>query len=228
MLTVVTLPDMFTMSTRNHGQIMNSSKNPKPYHHGDLRRSLLEEAALLMEEEGLESLTLRKVAQRVGVSHTAPYRHFQDKAEILCAVATIGFQDLAAAMTQALPTAGACPKSQLLELGVAYVRYSVTHPSYFRAMFREHPSPSEELQQSGQQAFQQLLGAVERGISAKAFRQDDAQSMALTAWTQVHGIATLLLDGLLRDESSVEQAFVDHADAMARALIPNLIQGLTA
>lgn len=205
---------------------MNSSKNPKPYHHGDLRRSLLEEAALLMEEEGLESLTLRKVAQRVGVSHTAPYRHFQDKAEILCAVASLGFERLTAAMSEVAPTPIESANTRLMELGVAYVCHGVANPAYFRAMFREHPSPSEELKVSRQQAFRLLFDAVDAGIQSKQFRQADAQLMAMTAWTQVHGIATLLVDGLLRDETSTQLSPTEHADAIARALIPNFIEGL--
>ena len=78
---------------------------PKPYHHGDLRRALLRAAVVILEREGPSALSLRAVAREAGVSPAAPYHHFKDKSELLNAVATEGFNRLKAALAEAFATA---------------------------------------------------------------------------------------------------------------------------
>ncbi|MEV6629611.1 TetR/AcrR family transcriptional regulator [Actinoplanes sp. NPDC051470] len=99
----------------------------KPYHHGDLRRALLTEAAVAIEESGVAKLSLRDLARRAGVSHAAPTHHFGDKAGLLTALAVEGYHRLAAELGAA---------ESFLDGGVAYVRFAVTHRAHFEVMFR--------------------------------------------------------------------------------------------
>jgi AcrR family transcriptional regulator len=103
----------------------------RPYHHGDLRRVLLEAAVEAIDEVGPAALSLRDLARRAGVSHAAPAHHFGDKAGLLTAVAADGFRRLAATLGDAYRATGS-----FLEVGVAYVRFAVTHRAHFEVMFR--------------------------------------------------------------------------------------------
>src|ERR687888_1062469 len=103
----------------------------RPYHHGDLRRVLLEAAVEAIGQVGPAAVSLRDLARRAGVSHAAPAYHFGDKAGLLTAVAADGFARLAATLREAYQTTGS-----FLEVGVAYVRFAVTHRAHFEVMFR--------------------------------------------------------------------------------------------
>src|SRR5215218_3535844 len=107
------------------------SKDARPYHHGDLRRALLQAALEAIAEVGPAAVSLRDLARRAGVSHAAPAHHFGDKAGLLTAVATDGFRRLAATLGEAYEATGS-----FLEVGVAYVRFAVTHRAHFEVMFR--------------------------------------------------------------------------------------------
>jgi len=204
--------------------IVNSAKPPKPYHHGNLRQELLDHAALLIEGDGLESLTLRKVAKGIGVSHMAPYRHFPDKAAIIAALAEQGFKALKRAMEEAAATEDA-PKAQITALGLAYVQHSISHPAQFRAMFREHKGDFPDLDAASAASFGVLIGAMARGVDSDVLNQADPEQLALTAWTTVHGLATLLVDGFLRTEDSKIDDF-QQALAITSQVLENLLQGL--
>lgn len=152
------------------------------YHHGDLRAALLRAAGKLLEKEGLASLSLREVARRAGVSHNAPYRHFADRNALLAALAAEGFQQLARALEA----------NDGREMGAAYVRFALTHPQRFRLMFggllklESHP----ELARASEGAY----GALVAAMTAKKEMQDPATAAA-AAWSLVHGLSHLLLDG---------------------------------
>src|SRR5215213_4055244 len=107
-----------------------ASKDARPYHHGDLPRALLEAAVEAIAEVGPAAVSLRDLARRVGVSHAAPAYHFGDKAGLLTAVAADGFERLAATLRQAYQTTGS-----FLEVGVAYVRFAVTHRAQLEVRF---------------------------------------------------------------------------------------------
>ncbi|MEL7364234.1 MAG: TetR/AcrR family transcriptional regulator, partial [Bacteroidota bacterium] len=103
------------------------------YHHGDLRRTLLDEASSVLEADGIGALSLRDLARRAGVSATAPYHHFKGKADLVCALAADALADLDAAL--AAPR-HADPGDRLRAIGVAYVLFAVAHPERFRLAFR--------------------------------------------------------------------------------------------
>src|SRR5215467_8023087 len=106
----------------------------KPYHHGNLREALLEAAIRLIAEVGPTAFTLREVARRAGVSHNAPYRHFQDKDDLMAAVAAQGFQELTAAMLEAAGQRSDV-REQLKQAGLGYVTFALRCPEHFTVMF---------------------------------------------------------------------------------------------
>jgi|SRR5579859_3487876 len=199
---------------------------PGAYHHGDLRRALLVAAFELLAERGLDGLALREVARRAGVTHAAPYHHFADKAALLAALVEAGFEDLA----MALRAAGQAPGTNLerfANVGVAYVRFAADHPATFRLLFRPElrsgvePGGQAAVGEAGQAAFGVLLDAV-RACLASGEVAGDAQTLALSAWCLVHGLATLLLDGPLREHFDP----TEQTELVARRVTAVLASGL--
>src|SRR5918996_5749972 len=119
-------------------------KPRRPYHHGNLRRGLLDEALATIRAEGVEGLKLREIGARLGVSRTALYRHFADKRALLIAVATDGFRTLREQLVTAWEE-GARGRAAFQSMGVAYVRFAVANPSHYRVMFSRFidPQPRE-------------------------------------------------------------------------------------
>ena len=109
-------------------------KPSRPYHHGNLRRALLDEALATIRAEGVEGLTLREIGARLGVSRTALYRHFADKRALLAAVATEGFRTLRQRLVAAWEEGGH-DRAAFESMGVAYVRFAVANPAHYRVMF---------------------------------------------------------------------------------------------
>ncbi len=170
------------------------------YHHGDLRQALIDGAIALIAEQDISSLSLREVARRVGVSHAAPYRHFADKEALLAAVAEEGFIRLTASMRQQQQMVSDDPLQRLQATGVGYVKFAIAHPSYYRVMFgtfQKEESPHPKQARVGYQAFEVLLNAIRAGQQAGAVRSGDTFQLALVAWSAVHGLAMLLIDGCL-------------------------------
>jgi AcrR family transcriptional regulator len=181
-------------------------KQRRAYHHGDLRRALLDEALATIRAEGVNALTLREIGARVGVSRTALYRHFADKAALLAAVATEGFRTL----RQELVTAweGGRGKEAFQAMGAAYVRFAVANPSHYRVMFggfvhRQAPGPELAAEAAG--AFQALVDAVAALQRNAVVPRDDTLLMARYVWAVVHGVAMLGIDGQLREPGAVEE-----------------------
>lgn len=173
----------------------------KAYHHGDLRRALLDASIALIAESGVEALSLREVAQRIGVSSAAPYHHFGSKAQLLGAIAASGFVGLGDAMETAI-AALKDPEEPLLRLeaiGNAYVAFAVRHPTEFRLMFRPSMVSAKDLPADcdPSRGFTQLLDAVGRVTRALSPGLIPPEGLVLTAWSVVHGAAELLLEGPL-------------------------------
>ena len=162
------------------------SKDARPYHHGDLRRALLDAAIQAILEVGPAAVSLRDLARRTGVSHAAPAHHFGDKAGLLTALATDGFRRLAATLREAHQATGS-----FLEVGVAYVRFAVTHRAHFEVMFRPelyHPD-DPELVRAREQARALLYPPAAEAATSPDGRDDVRAGVA--AWSLVHGLATL-------------------------------------
>lgn len=185
-----------------------------PYHHGNLRRALLDAALDTISTDGVAALNLRDLARRCGVSHAAPTHHFGDRRGLLTAIATEGYDGLAAATAATWDETGS-----FLEVGVAYVRYAVGHPGHFRVMFRpDLVDPVDpELARASSASAAMLYGPV--GSVAAVEGDDAARRVAgIAAWALVHGIATLWLQGSLRGGP------VDDPEALTRAAAAHLFE----
>jgi AcrR family transcriptional regulator len=172
----------------------------RPYHHGDLRRALIDAAIQVIEHDGLATLSLRELARRVGVSNAAPVHHFGDKAGLLTAIATEGFAQLGDELQRTY-----AETSSFLELAVAYVGFAVAYRAHFEVMFRPelyHPDDSH-LAQARRRTREILSGSLAefRGPSAP-----DAPRAGLAAWALAHGLATLLISGNLPAERDRDPA----------------------
>jgi AcrR family transcriptional regulator len=186
---------------------MPRAKRPATYHHGDLRRALVEAAIPLLRSGGAEALTLRAVARAAGVSQTAPYRHFADRAALVAAVAEDGFRRLrvrliAAARGPAKTTGRAqhTARGGLQAIALEYVRFASQHPEEYRVMFGREIAAAPTAEGSARQDVVALLrGGIVALQEQRLVREGDVGTMALSAWSLVHGLAMLALDGQLSD-----------------------------
>jgi AcrR family transcriptional regulator len=170
---------------------------PKNYHHGNLRNELLDTAEAHLAEAGIEGLSLRAMARAVGVSQTAPYRHFNDKAELLAALATRGYRKLLAELEGAARRAGVNPIEQMHAFAHSYVNYAVANPELFKLMFGPTLQPPEsypELYQASRDTYELVRNIMRRGIDQKIFRDEDDHYMANAGWSGIHGLAILKVD----------------------------------
>ena len=175
---------------------MPSAKTKRSYHHGDLRHALLDAAWLLVRERGLDALTLREVARKVGVTHAAPYHHFATREALLDALADQGFDALDARMVRALADAVE-PGERLSALGRAYIDFARESPERVQVMFRRRTEGAREPQPGDDHVFVYLLDAVRACQAAGVAPAADPHELALTAWSLVHGFAKLWLEGPL-------------------------------
>lgn len=170
------------------------------YHHGDLRQVLLTEGLALVGEKGPDSLSLRELARRVGVSAMAPYRHYPNKDSLLAAIAEDGFLQLTKQLG-VIDESCCSGRTPLLQAGIAYVRFALGQPALFRLMFStsrpggHHP----DLDAARGDSF----GVLMQHIRPEA-ASDQRIAYAHGCWSLVHGLALLLLDGLLQIPEGVQ------------------------
>jgi AcrR family transcriptional regulator len=167
--------------------------------HGNVRRLVLDAAISIIESDGAESLSMREVARRAGVSHQAPYHYFKDRSGIFAAISQEGFTALAHSFRQ-VQTDGTLDIESPAKAGLtAYLRFARQHVGHFRVMFRgdlSGLSTHPEAKECAEEAFTELLNMVARTIGHSADPQD-ALTFAFMMWSQAHGLATLFLDGPL-------------------------------
>lgn len=174
------------------------------YHHGNLRRALLDEALATIRADGVEGLTLREIGARLGVSRTALYRHFADKSALLGAVATEGFRALREQLVAAWDDCGGGPAG-FEAMGLAYVQFAVANSAHYRVMFGGFVAPEArqpELIDESAQALDALVRALAALQRDGLVRADDPMLMAVFVWSVVHGVARLAIDGQLRDKGA--------------------------
>ena len=167
------------------------------YHHGDLRRALLDEALRTIQQDGVEALTLRTIGVRLGVSRTALYRHFTDKRALLSSVATEGFRLLTERLLNAWKAGGI---RGFNAMGVAYIRFAMDNPSHYRVMFGgfvDDGPRDDDLLRESTAAFQALVDAIVALQQEGVVRKDDALQLAQFIWAVVHGVSMLIIDGQL-------------------------------
>jgi AcrR family transcriptional regulator len=173
---------MCTVNTLSHNNFM-------PYHHGDLKRALLEAALGAIESNGVDSLSLRRISEQVGVTPNAVYRHFNSKEALLVAMSDYGFEQLA--------TAFESTKDQdLNSIGQAYIEFGVGNPWLYRLMFsgRRISTPRHE-----DRSFSILQSSIRNQMGADATEEEVLQE-SINAWAYVHGMVMLVLDGIVQIE----------------------------
>jgi AcrR family transcriptional regulator len=164
----------------------------RAYHHGNLKAALIETGLELIEEKGVQALTLREIGARLGVSRSAAYRHFTDKANLLGEISEAGFTQFADALAAARDSAHPDFASRLSAMGVAYVRFAADHRAHFEVMF----SPQDEPRASpaGARAFAILEDTIREGQQSGDVRPGDSAELARMVWSLVHGISMLRLE----------------------------------
>jgi AcrR family transcriptional regulator len=181
------------------------AKKSGTYHHGDLRRVLLETAVRVIDADGLAALSLHALATRAGVSSGAPYHHFESREQLLLAIADQGFELLTAEMQRAADEAPGDAASRLYALGLGYIRFALAHRGHFRVMFR--PELQAGLAPSaapGGGAFNMLEQAVLQCQADGLAPRGDPMPLVLVAWSCVHGASALWIDGSLGNKRLVE------------------------
>ena len=194
------------------------------YHHGDLRRALLDEALRTIQAHGANHLTLRAVGGRLGVSRSALYRHFADKQALLAAAACEGFRLLRQAVADAWEHNGH-GRTGFEAMAKSYVQFAVAHPSHYRVMFGgfiESATKDEDLMGEARAAFQVLVDAIVDQQNNGLIRRDDPVLIARFTWALVHGISMLVIDGQLREtgqREAVEQYAIERIRTSLAAVV---------
>jgi AcrR family transcriptional regulator len=191
---------------------VNTVNMSRPYHHGNLRETLVAAGVALARSGGPDAVVLRAVSRQAGVSHTAAYRHFADHDELLAAVGERCMAELARLMREraaAVRTRGAAPRAwaRLESIGRAYVDFAVTEPGWFRTAFAgvethgDGPAPEDN-------PFALLSARLDELVAVGALPPERRPGAEHAAWSMVHGLSSLLLDGPLRGMPDAQRAAI--------------------
>ena len=177
----------------------------RSYHHGDLRSALLKAAHDILNKKGIEGLSLRAIAAEAGVSHMAPYAHFKNKSQLYQAVAASGFLELGQRMARVQDDSP--PKRELILLyGAQYIEFAIEHPQMYRLMLSQaHPGnhldstlPINQDQDELQKASMRPYILLRDGFAHYEGDQNKVKIQAQGAWSIVHGIASLIIEGHIK------------------------------
>jgi AcrR family transcriptional regulator len=172
----------------------------KPYHHGALNSALVEASVALAREGGPDRVVLREAARAAGVSHSAAYRHFADREALLAEVACFARNELAAEMRRRVNRTKD-PRRRLRAVGTAYIDFALNEPGLFRTAFTSHPATSAGADAGsaggGADPFDILADVLDQCQAAGLLDPWRRPGAEIAAWSAVHGLANLLLDGPL-------------------------------
>jgi AcrR family transcriptional regulator len=187
----------------------------RPYHHGNLRTTLLAQAEQIVRERGVEQLSLRDLARQVGVSHGAPRRHFADRQALLDALAQSGFGRLEAELRNAAGGAGDEFQPRLRAAASAYIRFAVRDPALLELMFAgKHRDPTGALNEAAERAFSLMRELTEQGHATGVLESGDPERVGLVLFATIQGIAALVTAGMVQPEQIDDLV----ADAIAHFL----------
>lgn len=190
------------------------------YHHGDLKNALIEAGLDVLSKEGVSALSLRRVAQKAGVSHTAPYAHFADKQALIAAISTAGYERLYQAIGSVVAEHEQNPARQLLEGAWAYVRFALDDPAHFKVTLsgvveKEQDYPA--FVEVSKKSFAQVVAIVQACQAKGVLRPGEPDVVAVGVWSMMHGLVSLLL------ENQVPHSVVDRM-TVRRMLVTTLNQ----
>lgn len=179
-----------------------SDTKRRSYHHGDLHRALIDTALAMLAADQNWTFTLREVARRTGVSHAAPYKHFQDKDALLRELARIGFVRLEQAMAVALSSGPLSARGKLVAGAQACIAFAQHNPGLYRLMFSADADKAADprLHEAAMATFGVLLRLLQEGQQDGSFRPAALTALAAASWAQVHGLAMLAMNGQLLEE----------------------------
>ena len=180
--------------------------NAPRYHHGDLHAALLQEAGQLLLEQGIDGLSLRKLAERAGVSRTAPYHHFKDKNALLCALAARGFAELDELIGRQFE--GETLRDGMTRFVRDYLHFAVDNPERYELMFGrtlwKSGKPSPELKTVAYRSFRHYAERLSELVRGRLPRGTSALRVAQASWATVHGLCRLLIDGIYVNREDME------------------------
>ncbi len=216
------LCNVYTDNMMDNDNSVNIESGKRGYHHGDLRAALVTEGLRLLKGGDVEQLSLRAVARNLGVSATAVYRHFPDKAALLAALCAEGDRMLADAQRAAQTAAGG-GQAGFDATGGAYVRFALANRALFRLMmarFQElYGSNIGNIEMSQSDGLNVLLNNVAAMLFDGA-PSEEKQILAVRSWAIVHGLAMLMLEGILpADESLIDKVIMGPDPARLRSTV---------
>ena len=191
------------------------------YHHGDLRAALLAEAAVMIAEGGTGSVTMREIGRRLGVSRAAAYRHFANKTALLVAVAAAGFSRLKYRLQAVDAGAPRSSLEQFRRMGEEYVRFALENPAHYRLMYGKEALTREdvpELREAAIALFEQLVVVFQAHQRSGGIKRQDPQAQAYVAWSAVHGLASLVIEGQIHSAGDI--------DALIRQTTRTVLDGM--
>ncbi len=207
------------MTTEKLTEELAANAGKKGYHHGSLREALVDEAAKMIREDGEAALSMRKLAARAGVSRTAPYHHFKDKQDLLCAVAEEGFRRFDVIVEKHLELDDL--REHLRRHMREYVNFAIENPEYYDLMFSSHIWTSDQvsvtLKERAYNSFRMYTECVTRLCNGVVLPEGVVPlRVAQLSWSTFHGLSRLMIDGIYIDKAAIEAIF----DTATRLLIP--------
>ena len=161
----------------------------------------------MIAEGGAASVTMRAIGQRIGVSRAAAYRHFADKTALLVAVAANGFNRLGARLHATQAGASRSSVERLRSIGEEYVRFALENPAHYRLMYGKEALTREdvpELREAAEGLFEQFVGVIRAHQRSGTIRRQDARAQAYVAWSAVHGLASLVIEGQIQGTDDID------------------------
>lgn len=179
-----------------------SKTKDRPYHHGDLRRALIDTALAMLAADQNWTFTLREVARRTGVSHAAPYKHFRDREVLLRELARIGYVQLGQDMAKAMSASTLPTREKFIAGALACIDFACANPGLYRLMFSSDADKTADppLHDAAMATFGLLLQLLQEGQRNACFRPVAIPAQAAASWAQVHGLAMLALNSQLLEE----------------------------
>ena len=181
------------LETKNLSE--KESEARETYHHGDLRRAILDCACEHLRLGGTDCLSLRAIAREIGVSATAPYRHFESKNALFAGIATLGLEILETQLKQVRESTSKNSTDSVTDMGLVYLQFAHQHAEKYQLMLDSSMLDSMEypaLMDARARVFKMLVGAILDGQRAGLYRSEPVEKLAAVVWAGFHGAASLV------------------------------------